>query len=139
MLKYKAIGGSAAELIDDFKDLTEKPVVKSDAKIQFLFQPIVDLIQAPVPVSIDTTETGEEETKKPIVSNPRLSSNCITRLNSSPKNSEVMSRILKLCEQHQERKKVIEANIPKGMRHCSSHQDFSQAEVTKKIIIENIE
>jgi hypothetical protein len=111
--------------------------VKSDAKIQFLFQPVVDLPQAPV--SIDTTETGEEETKRPIIVNPRLSSDCITRLNSSPKNSEVMSKILKLCEQHQEKKKVLEANIPKGMRHCSSDQDLSQTKVYKMISVESVE
>lgn len=114
--------------------MTAKSVEKSDAKIQFLFQPIVDLPQAPVPLSIDTTETGEEENKRP---NPRLSTDCITRLNSSPKNSEVMSRILTIFEQHQEKKKVIETNKSKVMRHCTSYQDLSQAKVKRKIIVEN--
>eukprot|EP00826_Nyctotherus_ovalis_P000926 TRINITY_DN10084_c0_g2_i6.p2 TRINITY_DN10084_c0_g2~~TRINITY_DN10084_c0_g2_i6.p2 ORF type:complete len:161 (-),score=41.45 TRINITY_DN10084_c0_g2_i6:260-742(-) len=132
------MGGSAAELIHNFRDLSAKPAEKPDAKIQFLFQPVVELPKAPVPLSIDTTETGEEESKKQGVSNPRLSSDCITRLNSSPKNSEVMSRIQTLYEQHQEKKKVIENKLVKGMRHCTSHQDLSLAKVSAMLMVENV-
>lgn len=128
------MGGSAAELIRNFRDLSAKPAEKSDAKIQFLFQPVVELPKAPVPLSIDTTEAGEEESKKQGLSNPRLSSDCITRLNSSPKNSEVMSRIQTLYEQHQERKKVLEHGLAKGMRHCASHQNLPLAKAAAKPI-----
>lgn len=135
MKKYNAIEWSAAELIHNFKDLTMKQSDKSNTKIQFLFQPVVELPKGPVPLSINTTESTEEEIKKPI--NGRLSPQSIARLNSSSESSEVMQRISKLYEQHQQVKRLIQTKGMKGgMRHCTSHPELSCKKVKNSIRVE---